>query len=161
MHPKHVMETPTICTLFILVLTESSNSSSNDHDDNTNYNKPGCRGADKSLAWPGRKQARATKLWLLQATQKKFKRLSVQPGLCSSNDLHVGRKMANFQLFFFCWVGLRTFQHPCISGFCRGVNEICALLGFYAAQSGSFLPTFQNNILVPSSKVKQPKKVVK
>ena len=38
---------------------------------------------------------------LLQATQKKFWRLSVQPGLRSSNDLRVGRKMATFQLFFF------------------------------------------------------------
>jgi len=43
-------------------------------------------GADKSLARPGRKQAAATKLWLLQATQKKFRR-SVQPGLCCSSDL--------------------------------------------------------------------------
>jgi hypothetical protein len=31
---------------------------------------------------------------------KKFRSLSVQPGLCSSNDLRVGRKMATFQLFF-------------------------------------------------------------
>jgi len=26
--------------------------------------------------------------------------MSVQPGLCGSNDLRVGRKMATFQLFF-------------------------------------------------------------
>ena len=39
--------------------------------------------------------------------------LSVQPGLRGSNDLHVGRKMANFQLFFFSRVGLRTYQHSC------------------------------------------------
>ena len=49
------------------------------------------QGADKSLARPGSKQA----------TQKKFRRWSIQPGLCGSNDLHVGRKMATFQLFFF------------------------------------------------------------
>jgi len=36
----------------------------------------------------------------LQATQKKFRRLSVQPGLRGSSDLRVGRKMATFQLFF-------------------------------------------------------------
>jgi len=36
----------------------------------------------------------------LQATKKKFRNLSVQPGLRGSNDLRVGRKMANFQLFF-------------------------------------------------------------
>jgi len=40
-------------------------------------------------------------LYLLQATQKKkFRKLSVQPGLRGSNDLRVGRKMATFQLFF-------------------------------------------------------------
>ena len=54
--------------------------------------------ADRSLAWPGRKQVTVTKL--LQATKKKFRRLSVQPGLRSSNDLCVGWKMATFQLFF-------------------------------------------------------------
>ena len=60
------------------------------------------RGADKSLAPARRKQATATKLSLLQATQKKkkFRRLSIQPGLCGSNDLCVWWKMAIFQLFF-------------------------------------------------------------
>jgi len=32
-----------------------------------------------------------------------------------------------------------------ISGFGRGVNEICAILRFYAASVGSFLPTFRDN----------------
>jgi len=36
----------------------------------------------------------------LQATQKQFRNLSVQPALRGSNDLRVGRKMATFQLFF-------------------------------------------------------------
>ena len=57
-------------------------------------------GADKSLAQSGRKQATATKLELLQATQKQFKRLPVQSGLRGNNDLRVGRKMTTFQLFF-------------------------------------------------------------
>jgi hypothetical protein len=35
--------------------------------------------------------------------------------------------------------------------------EICALLGYYAARSGNFLPTFRDNLLVPSSGVKHPK----
>jgi len=56
-------------------------------------------GAFKSLAWPGKKQATATTLFL-QATQKQFIRLSAQPGLRGSNDLRVGRKMTIFQLFF-------------------------------------------------------------
>ena len=57
------------------------------------------RGADKSLARKGRIQATATKFCLLQATQKKFRKLSVQPGLRGSNDLRDGRKMVTFQLF--------------------------------------------------------------
>jgi len=36
----------------------------------------------------------------LQATQKKFRSLSVQPVLRGINDHRVGRKVANFQLFF-------------------------------------------------------------
>ena len=56
------------------------------------------QGADKSLARPGRKQATATKL--LQATQKKFRKLSVQPGLRGGSGFRVGQKMATFQLFF-------------------------------------------------------------
>ena len=76
-------------------------------------------GADKSLARPGRKQATATKLGIYskyfprrslrflarcsnfcKPLKKKFRRLSVQPGFRSSNDLRVERKMATFQLFF-------------------------------------------------------------
>ena len=45
-----------------------------------------------------------------------------------------------------------------ISRFRRGVNEICAFMEFYAAQSGSLLPTFQDTLSVPSSRVKQSKK---
>jgi len=33
--------------------------------------------------------------------KKKFRKLSIQPGLRSNNDLRVGGKMATFQLFFF------------------------------------------------------------
>jgi len=75
--------------------------------------------ADKSLARPGRKQATATKLGIYLTyyprnsvhflargstfashSKKKLRTLSVQPGLRGSNDLHVGRKMVTFQLFF-------------------------------------------------------------
>ena len=58
------------------------------------------RRADKSLARPGRKQATATKLWLLQPLKKKFSSLSVQPDLRGNNELRVGRKMATLFLFF-------------------------------------------------------------
>ena len=72
-------------------------------------------GADKSLARLGRKQARATKLGIYSTysprssiyflgscsnfwkpLKKKFWRLSVQPGLCGSNDLRVRRKRRHF-----------------------------------------------------------------
>ena len=77
------------------------------------------RGAGKSLARPGRKQATVTKLGIYSThsprssihflarcsnfckpLKKKFRSLFVQPGLRDSNDLCVGRKMATFQLFF-------------------------------------------------------------
>jgi len=47
------------------------------------------RGADKSSARPGRIKATETKL-TFASHSKKFRRLSVQPGLCGSNELHVG-----------------------------------------------------------------------
>jgi hypothetical protein len=41
-----------------------------------------------------------------------------------------------------------------ISGFCRDVDEICGLLGNYTASCGNYLPTFRDNVSVPSSWVK-------
>jgi hypothetical protein len=40
-----------------------------------------------------------------------------------------------------------------ISGFCLKVDENCALLGYYTASCGNSLPMFQENPLVPSSRV--------
>jgi hypothetical protein len=37
--------------------------------------------------------------------------------------------------------------------------ENCPLLGYHAASSGNFLPMFHDNLSVPSSKVKNPKKI--
>jgi hypothetical protein len=45
-----------------------------------------------------------------------------------------------------------------ISGVCCDVDEICALLGYYAALSASSVPTFRDNLSVPSSRVKKSKK---
>ena len=77
----------------------------------------GCWGGG-SLAWPGRKQATATKLGIhstysprssihflvrcstFASYSEKFRNLFAQPGLRGSNDLRVGRRVANFQLFF-------------------------------------------------------------
>jgi hypothetical protein len=38
-----------------------------------------------------------------------------------------------------------------VSRFCREVAENCALLGYCAASSGNFLPTFREKLSVPSS----------
>jgi hypothetical protein len=43
-----------------------------------------------------------------------------------------------------------------ILGFRRDVDEICGLLGCYAASCGSCLQTFRDNVSVPSSRVKSP-----
>ena len=44
-----------------------------------------------------------------------------------------------------------------ISGFCRKVVENSVLRGYYTASSGNFLLTFQDNLLVPYLRVKNPK----
>ena len=41
-----------------------------------------------------------------------------------------------------------------ISVFRRQVEENCSRLGFYAASSGNFLPTFRDSLSFPSSRVK-------
>jgi hypothetical protein len=53
----------------------------------------------------------------------------------------------------------QDYQHQLhvISGFHHEVDEICALLEYYAVKSGNSLPTFQN-LFVPSSTVKNSKK---
>ena len=71
------------------------------------------RGAGKSLTRQGNKLE-----WPNSDFCKPLKKNSEgcpsKPGLRSSNDLCVGRKMATFQLFsVFSRVGLRTYQHPC------------------------------------------------
>jgi hypothetical protein len=43
-----------------------------------------------------------------------------------------------------------------ISGFRRDVDEICGLLGYYVASCGKCLPTFRDNVSVPSSRVNNP-----
>jgi hypothetical protein len=45
-----------------------------------------------------------------------------------------------------------------ISGFRHDVAEILALLGYYAALSGSCVPTFRDSLSVPFSRAKKFKK---
>jgi hypothetical protein len=42
-----------------------------------------------------------------------------------------------------------------ISGFRRDADSICDLLGYYAASSDNPLPTFRDNVPVPSSRFKK------
>jgi len=44
-------------------------------------------------------------------------------------------------------------KHCVTSGFHREVDENCALLCHYAASSGNSLPTFRDNLSVPSSRL--------
>jgi hypothetical protein len=48
---------------------------------------------------------------------------------------------------------LRDRSSICVtSGFRRDVDQICALLEYYAALSGNSVPTFRDNLSVPSSR---------
>ena len=56
---------------------------------------------------------------------------------------------------------LQNLPEKCVtSGFRREVNEICVLLGYYAAYSGNFLPTLLVNISVLASRVNITKNFV-
>ena len=45
-----------------------------------------------------------------------------------------------------------------ILGFRNDVDEICALLRYYAASCGNCLPTFRNNVSIPSARVRSPRR---
>jgi hypothetical protein len=65
--------------------------------------------------------------------------------------LSLGLSVSRFQRqFVFCHVNIEILRN--ISGFRRGVNEICVRLGFYAAYIGSLSQTFRDNPSVPSFK---------
>jgi hypothetical protein len=53
-------------------------------------------------------------------------------------------------------VSVSNTRNILISGFRRDVDEICGLLGNYTASCGNYLPTFQDNVSVPSPQVKSP-----
>jgi hypothetical protein len=60
----------------------------------------------------------------------------------------------NYTCLHVKWHFSSTSKDLCvISGLSREADEICALLRHYAAQSGDFLPTFRDNLSVPSSGV--------
>jgi hypothetical protein len=56
------------------------------------------------------------------------------------------------------WIMLINILLQCVNpGSRREVDEIYALLGYYAAHISNSLPTFRGNVSVPSSKVKKYK----
>jgi hypothetical protein len=61
-----------------------------------------------------------------------------------------------FCLHMVTWRCRPWFGSTLILGTCRDVDEICALLGYYAVSCGNCLPTFQGNISVTFSRVKSP-----
>ena len=46
--------------------------------------------------------------------------------------------------------------HVVISGFRRELDANCARVDYYAAKSGNSLPTFRDNLSVPSSRAMEP-----
>jgi len=52
------------------------------------------------------------------------------------------------------WTQLERFCETVISDFLRDVDENCSPLGYSAAYSGNSLPTFRDNLSIPSSSVK-------
>jgi hypothetical protein len=64
----------------------------------------------------------------------------------------------SFFFFFKILNEVSLFETAMISGFRRDADEICALIGYNAASGGNPLPTFRDNVSVPSSSLKKSKK---
>jgi hypothetical protein len=76
--------------------------------------------------------------------------------------LHINTLLRHIQRVPKAPLPIPTFQRnillfkSLISGFRRDVDNICALLGHYAASCGNCLLPFRDNVSVPSSRVKSP-----
>jgi hypothetical protein len=57
--------------------------------------------------------------------------------------------------FLKMYLHFKTLSFSAIEVRTHTADEICALLGCYAASSGNPLPTFRNNLSVPSSRDKR------
>jgi hypothetical protein len=58
---------------------------------------------------------------------------------------------------WYCRLFWSVYLHPPCLINQRQVHEICPLLGYYAASNENRLPTFRDNVLVPSSRIKKSK----
>ena len=81
------------------------------------------QGADKSLARPGRTQSTATKLCFC-------KLLKNNSEVCPSNQASAAAMTSTSEEkwrafnYFFSWVGLRTYQHPCSINLWGGAQSL-------------------------------------
>jgi hypothetical protein len=71
----------------------------------------------------------------------------------SSQNLKVGDRFENVGVY-------KIALHCGTAGFRRDAEETCALLGCYAAYSGTSVPTFLHDISIPSSGAKKSQKNV-
>ena len=80
-------------------------------------------------------------------------------GVTESRFTHELQMLLKSFCTFFCWpvlsMGRLEYLWRCvILGFRCDVDENCACLCYFAAGTGNFLPTFRDNLQVPSSRVK-------
>jgi hypothetical protein len=66
----------------------------------------------------------------------------------------------SFDIFILSLVKIRMQETCVISGFRCYVDDICVLLGYYAAFSGSSAPTFWDNLSILNSRVNKSKKTL-
>jgi hypothetical protein len=85
-------------------------------------------------------------------------RLSVWPSAWN-NSASTQWIFMKFDIWVFCENLSRNILRK-ISGFRCEVDENCTLLGCYAASSGNFLPTFRDNLSVPSSGAQNSKGIL-
>ena len=97
--------------------------------------RPNIPGAHKSLVQPGRKQATATELPLLQATQKKIQKVLRPTRSPRRQWLTRWTKNGDLSIVFFSRVGLRTCQHPCNI---NSVKRSFKIVDFVHADFGSY-----------------------
>jgi hypothetical protein len=81
--------------------------------------------------------------------------------LCCTGFYTISHDLVLLTMWLLFWINssisLNVGENMCmISGFRHEVDENCFLLGHYAASNSNSLPTYLDNLSVPSSKVKNP-----
>ena len=84
--------------------------------------------------------------------------MQILPSLTKSSVREPSHCSAVYDTSFDTLMKVTTLIICVIPGFRRQVVDNCTLLGYSAVSSGNFLPTFRDNMSVPSSRVKSPKR---